>query len=166
MAGKVYLSGPDRLLPDGKRRREEKAELCGKYGFEVDPLPDAYFDPLLPPEKQRELALLRIQRIRECDAVIADVNDFRFSVEPYGESAMELGIAYPLGKRMICYMDDVRSCGERYPGPKLRNEKGRYTDMDGNGFEPTCLNLMLSQSAEVVEGGLEEALHRLKEGEA
>ena len=166
MAGKVYLSGPDRLLPDGRKRWEEKAALCRKHGFEVDPLPDEYFDPLLPPERQRVLSLLRIERIRECDAVIADVNDFRFSVEPYGESAMELGIAYPLGKGMVCYMDDTRSCGERYPGEKLRKENGRYTDPDGNGFEPTCLNLMLSQSAVVVEGGLEDALLRLKGGRA
>ena len=165
MVKKLYLSGPDRLLPDGKERYLAKISLCERYGFEVDPLPDAYFDPALSPEEQKDLSLLRIRRIRECDAVIADVNDFRFSVEPYGESAMELGIAYPMGKGMYCYMDDTRSCGERYPGKKLANEKGRFTDTEGNGFEPTCLNLMLSQSAVVVEGGLEEVLQLLKGGE-
>ena len=36
-----------------------------------------------------------------------------------------------------------------------------YTDPDGNSFEPTPLNLMLSQSAVIVEGTLEDVLKQL-----
>ncbi|MBQ8994562.1 MAG: nucleoside 2-deoxyribosyltransferase [Oscillospiraceae bacterium] len=163
MGKTIYISGPEHLLMNGKELYYKKVDLCRKYGFEVDPLPDSYFDPLLPKDQKIKLALLRVERIQNCDIIIADVNDFRFSVEPYGESAVELGIAYPLGKEMIGYMRDTRSCGERYPGKKLSGSNGRYTDLNGNGFEPTCLNLMLSQSAVIVEGDFEDALKKLKE---
>lgn len=161
MSKTIYLSGPDHLLPNGREIYDAKVALCERYGFRIDPLPDTYFDPLLSREEKADLARLRIRRIQECDIIIADTNDFRFSVEPYGESAVELGIAYPLGKEMYCYMSDARSCGERYPGEKLKGDKGGYTDPDGNSFEPTPLNLMLSQSAVIVEGTLEDVLKQL-----
>ena len=55
-------------------------------------------------------------------------------------------------------MISKRSCEERYPGERHQNDKGRWVDENGIGFEPGPLNLMLDSPSVVIEGGLEDAL--------
>lgn len=154
----IYLSGPDRLLPDGKERLEQAAELCAKYGFDTVAFPEALFTHSSSKEEGLALAKKRLAGIASCDLIIADTRDFRDLLEPYGETSMELGYAWGLGKKCYCYMADARACSDRYPGIRHKNEKGTWVDENGIGFEPGPLNLMLNSPSTVVEGGLEDAL--------
>ena len=154
----VYLSGPARLLPDGKAVLQEMAELCSKYGFDTVAQPSALFDHRSTKEQGETLARERLALIASCDLIIADTRDFRDLLEPYGETSMELGYAWGLGKKLYCYMADARSCADRYTGERHKNEKGNWVDENGIGFEPGPLNLMLDSPSTVVEGGLEDAL--------
>ncbi len=154
----IYLSGPDRLLPDGKERMKKAAELCDKYGFDTVPVPDTLFIHSSSREEGIALAKERLAGIASCDLIIADTRDFRDLLEPYGETSMELGYAWGMGKKLYCYMKDARSCADRYPGTRHKNEKDFWVDENGISFEPGPLNLMLVSPSTVVEGGLEEAL--------
>ena len=80
----VYLSGPDRLLPDGKDRLKKAAELCAQYGFDTVAIPDALFIHSSSKEEGIALAKERLTSIASCDLVIADTRDFRDLLEPYG----------------------------------------------------------------------------------
>ncbi len=161
---KVYLSGPDRLKKDGKVRFEEKKKLCESYGFELLEYPEDVFLVKDSFENSRKVAEKRLELIRECDLLIADTRDFRAYVEPFGETALEMGMGFACGKPMYCYMPDARLCDARYAGEKKYNEEAkRWEDENGIGFEPGPLNLMLEYSAKIVEGDLEDALKAVRE---
>lgn len=161
---KVYLSGPDRLKKDGKVRFEEKKKLCESYGFELLEYPEDVFLVKDSFENSRKVAEKRLELIRECDLLIADTRDFRAYVEPFGETALEMGMGFACGKPMYCYMPDARLCDARYAGEKKYNEEAkRWEDENGIGFEPGPLNLMLEYSAKIVEGDLEDALKVARE---
>ena len=161
---KVYLSGPDRLKKDGKVRFEEKKKLCESYGFVLLEYPEDVFLVKDSFENSRKVAEKRLELIRECDLLIADTRDFRAYVEPFGETALEMGMGFACGKPMYCYMPDARLCDARYAGEKKYNEEAkRWEDENGIGFEPGPLNLMLEYSAKIVEGDLEDALKAARE---
>ncbi len=167
---KIYLSGPDRLRKNARDLFKEKKQLCEKYGFELLEYPDELFDLKSDPKDSLPLAEKRLELLKQCDIMIADTRDFRSYVEPYSECALELGMAYALGKKLYSYMPDTRICDDRYSGEKHLNENGRLVDKDGISFEPGPLNLMLEYSSCIVEGDLETALRKvcedLQKGEA
>ena len=160
---KVYLSGPDRLRKDARELFEEKKWLCQAYGFELPEYPEDVFKVKDSYENNRKIAEERLQLIRDCDIFLADTRDFRAFVEPFGETALEAGMAYAYEKKMYAYMPDARTCKERYSGEKFFNEeKKSWTDKDGIGFEPGPLNVMLEYSMEIIEGDLETALKKIR----
>ena len=159
MKQKIYLSGPDRLRKDGKEVFEKKKALCESYGFEVLDLPEDVYKVKDTFENNRRIAEERLELIRDCDIMIADTRDFRAYVEPFGETALELGMGYGLEKKLYAYMPDARVCFERYSGEKRYNEETQsWEDKDGIGFEPGPVNLMLEYGAKVIEGDLEDVL--------
>ncbi len=161
---KVYLSGPERLLKDARVRFEEKKKLCESYGFKLLEYPEEVFLVQDSLENSERIARERLKLIRECDLLIADTRDFRAYVEPFGETALEMGMGFAYGKKMYCYMPDTRLCEVRYSGEKKYNEEAqRLEDADGIGFEPGPLNLMLEYSAKIVKGSLEDALKAARE---
>ena len=160
---KIYLSGPDRLRKDARDLFRKKKELCERYGFEMLEYPDELFDMKSDPKDNKALAERRLELLKKCDIMIADTRDFRSYLEPYSECALELGMAYALGKKLYSYMPDTRICDERYSGEKHQNENGRWVDADGISFEPGPLNLMLEYSSCIVEGDLETALKKVCE---
>jgi len=158
MKYKIYLSGPDRLLKNGKEIFEKYSLLCEKYDFELLKMPDELFIHNSDEKQGYELAKKRLELIKQADIVIADTMDFRSNVEPYSESAFELGIGYALKKKLYCYMLDIRACADRYVLEKKTNEHGNIVDENGITFEPGPVNLMLEYSSKVVEGDFEDAL--------
>ena len=157
--GKIYLSGPDRLRKDAKERFEKKKELCESYGFELLEYPCDIYINKDTYDNNVALAKKRLKMIEDCDILIGDVNDFRAYVEPFGETALEFGIAYGFGKKIYGYMKDARNCAQRYSGEKTYDEENkRWTDKDGIGFEPGPVNLMLEYGGKIIEGDLEDAL--------
>ena len=87
---KVYLSGPDRLKKNARDLKKKKKKLCEKYGFILTDYPEDLFELKGTLEENRTLAEKRLQMIEDCDVFIADVNDFRAYVEPFGETALEM----------------------------------------------------------------------------
>ena len=162
MKKKVYLSGPSHLLRNGKEIYEKMYKLCEDYGFEVLRQPEELFNPKSSYEEGLLLARKRGELIKQCDLIIADCNDMYGSVEPYGETAFELGFAYGLEKKLYCYIADKSYCEVRFKGEKSMGPNGRLIDKDGITFEPQTLNVMLDNPSTIVEGGLEEALKQAR----
>ena len=163
---KVYLSSPERLKRDAKKLFEEKKALCANYGFELMEYPEEIYINKDSYENNRKLAEKRLQMIKDCDIFIADTNDFRAYVEPFGETALEMGIAFGFDKKMYGYMKDTRVCSLRYSGKKEYDEENKsWKDANGIGFEPGPVNLMLEYSATIIQGDLEDVLKMAKEEE-
>ena len=159
---KVYFSGPEHLLPNGKEVLEGMYALAAEYGFEALPLPEETFQPKSTFEEGQALAAKRRELIRQCDVLIANTKDFRNPIEPYGETSFELGCGYYWDKKLVCYMPDARNCADRWPFAKHKNEDDRWVDEKGISFEPGALNLMLNSPSRIVEGTVEDALKAAK----
>ena len=159
----IYLSGPKHLLKDGKEQFLKDKALCEQYGFNVLEPPEELYNPHSSKQDGIELAKKRQKLIEVCDIVIGQCDDFRSLLEPYGEVSFEFGYAFALDKKIYAYMKDARTCAERYPLKKLKNEKGVETDEMGITFEPGPLNVMLYAPAIIVEGDLQDCLKKIKE---
>ena len=158
MKYKIYLSGPDRLLKNAKEVFDHYSQLCEEYGFELLRLPEELFNHNSDYQTGFNLAKKRLELIKEADIIVADTMDFRSYVEPYSESAFELGVGFGLKKKLYCYMLDTSTCAERYVLEKKVDENGRVTDENGISFEPGPVNLMLEYSSKVVQGSFEDVL--------
>jgi nucleoside 2-deoxyribosyltransferase len=104
--------------------------------------------------------------IAAADALIADLNPFR-GCEPDSGTCFEIGYAVALGKPVVAFLADPRSCLDKVTearGNGIRR-KGRPSDGDGLYIEDFGLpaNLMLGISCHIVGGGLREALAALAE---
>ena len=72
-------------------------------------------------------------------------------------------MGYIWGKKIYVYLDDLRSCGEKFTEETYLDEQGRRRDKDGLTLEGGPLNLMISGHATMVEGTFRDALLRAKE---
>jgi nucleoside 2-deoxyribosyltransferase len=168
----LYLAGPELFHPDGAERADRMRALCIEHGFApISPL-DAGDDPIDgSPVAGRSLAEMifcnNLAMIRRADVVVANLGQFR-GPDPDPGTAFELGYGYALGKRCVVYSDDGDTAlerVERFYGPVSHRADGTPIDRDGLSIEDfgAPFNLMLSSGAEVVRGGLREALERLRE---
>lgn len=126
-------------------------------------MPEELFNHKSSKEVGINLAKERLNLIKQADIIVSNTMDFRSHVEPYSESALELGIGYGLKKELYCFMPDIRNCAERYQGEKHINQQGNLVDENGISFEPGPLNLMLEYSCKIVEGSFEDALKAIKQ---
>ncbi len=161
---KVYIAGPECFMKDSDERAENALKLCEYYGFEgfspTKPYPEAPAIDFTNPDRKQvavEICRKNMWLIENCDLIIANVNPFR-GEEPDGGTSFEMGYGYMLGKKLYCFLDDVRSCVDKYKGEKVMCSDGVLRDSEGRFFETGCLNLMLSAPAEVVEGTFEDAI--------
>ncbi len=156
----LYLSGPERYAEDAYAQYRQNAVLCEAFGFETltpaEALAGDGADPYF--RAVRTFAQWETQ-IRACDAVIADLNDFH-GLEPLNDTAIECGMAYQLGKRLIGYMGDTRRMRDRIPNI---DHGGYALDQCGCIVENFNypINLMFASSMPIVQGGLTEALEAL-----
>lgn len=90
------------------------------------------------------------QSIRNCDAVIACLNDY-YGYEPESDTAFECGMAFQLGKKLYGYMDDVSYMIKRVPNEE---KDGVYRDPCGCTVENFNypVNLMFSSSMPIYGG--------------
>lgn len=144
---KIYIAGFDVFYPDAAKRGTKMKMTCAEHGFiglypldnEADTAEDIF---------RGNCAL-----IDQADIVIANMNPFR-GAEPDSGTAFEVGYACAKGKKVILYMDDLRS---------MREKLGE-TDETGFAVENFGLpvNLMLACAATVVEGDFTAAVKRAK----
>lgn len=150
----IYLAGFDVFRPDAVAHGERLKALCARHGHRgLYPL-DHHLPPgLAGPAAARWIYDANCALIRQADAVLANLNNFR-GFEPDSGTAFELGYAAALGKAVVGYLDDGRS---------LRQQLGTTHDAQGFEVEDFGLprNLMLACGATLVQGDAAAALAAL-----
>ena len=103
-----------------------------------------------------------LNRIKSCDAVIADLNPFRGEIEPDCGTAFECGFAAALGKPIIAIVEDQRTLVQKMQDSSLGciKENGAYRSDEGDLIEDYGypLNLMLFQANGKIVTSLDEAI--------
>ncbi len=163
----IYIAGFECFLPQGIQLAEAAVELCRQMGFEgISPVLGHSLGEEIDfskgkKEAARQIFFNNIKYIDYCDAVIANVNNFR-GWEPDGGTCFELGYAFSQGKKLYGFMDDTRPCYEKYIG-SIHKDGPFWRDDNGAFFESGACNLMISGPAVIVEGTFEDALKKVKE---
>lgn len=160
----AYLALRERYDVDASEKCVRMKELCEKHGIlAVTPMDAAPGVPDVQSDDAYTKAYNTFDRwqrhVRECDMIIADLNDFH-GWEPNGDVAFECGMAWRLGKQCFGYMDDTRIMRERIPnlGPA-----GDYLDLYGNVVEnfDYPINLMFASSMPVFNGSFEQVIEQV-----
>lgn len=152
----VYLAGPERYDANAVERYAQMKALCAQHGLyavvptdEVPGIPraetgDPYTDAYLTFLRQQ-------QHVRDCDILLADLNDFH-GWEPDSDTAFECGMAFQLGKRMYGYMERTLRMIDRIPN---RGPEAEYRDQCGCNAEDFeyPINLMFAASMPIFEAG-------------
>jgi len=103
---KVYLAGFDVFRPDAIERGAYLKRLCNKHGLEgLYPMDNAIPDGLSGPAAARWIAEQNMTMVRSCDAVLANLSNFR-GAEPDSGTAFEMGVAVALGKPVWAYFNE------------------------------------------------------------
>lgn len=157
MNPRIYLAGFDVFRRDAIARGEYLKHLCQAQGLQgLYP-----FDQQIPaqptPEQAAQLICQQnLQMIRDCDAVLANLNAFR-GLEPDSGTAFEVGMAIALGKPVWAWFEAPATLREQVP----HDADGR--DTEGFLVEDFKLprNLMLACTWAGHSHSAEEALPRL-----
>lgn len=161
---KAYLAGPVVFHPAAKALLKYLCEMCGEQGLEGVPPVEPNAEQLaLPP---LELAALirreNIDRIHDCDVVIACISPFRGPGACPG-TTWEMGYAEGLGKPVIAWSEDMRPYKERVPHD--RDADGRsFCQQHGMVVEDFGLveNLMYAAGPVEVLGDFEAAVKQAR----
>jgi nucleoside 2-deoxyribosyltransferase len=157
---KAYLAGPVVFHPAAKALLKYLCEMCGEQGMEgVPPVEPSAEQLALPP---LELAALirreNMDRIRDCDVVVACISPFRGPGSCPG-TTWEMGYAEGLGKPVVAWSEDARPYKERVPHD--RDEDGRsFCQQHGMVVEDFGLveNLMYAAGPAAVQVDFEAAV--------
>lgn len=157
----VYLAGFERYDEDGPQVFAKMKELCRKYGLEaVSPLDQAPGVELVETDDPYIWAGSVFdnyqQHVRNCDVVIANLNDYR-GYEVNNDVGFECGMGFQLGKKLYGYMDDADKLIHKIP--HLGEEK-EFRDQTGSNVEnfDYPANLMFACSMKIMEGRFEEVI--------
>ena len=156
----VYLSDTVRYEPDAESRYEEMKRVLGEMGFDAvspcDPVPGTE----ITDGDNDYTAAARLfdrwqQHVRDCDIILADLNDFR-GYEVSTDVGFECGMAFQLGKKMYGYMGSTAPMIERVPHFGPGREFRDHTGSNVENFNYP-LNLMFACSMEIAEGTYRDA---------
>lgn len=156
---KVYMAGPDVFLYNWKEVFEVNKSLLVAHGFiPLSPMED---EPGLEvDERGLPTSIYRgnVAKIRRCDLVLANINDFRGGCIDDG-TAFEIGAATILGKDIYGYRTDMRMMTQRLAvlSASTRPHDGQGMTVEGFGLP---VNLMIGLSVTLVHGGFKEAVER------
>lgn len=132
---------------NAKEIGEKYKEICRKYGhIGLYPLDNEC-------DSSKEIYLGNVALINDADAVVANGNEFRGEMDV--GTAFEIGYAVAKGKKIYIYMNDTRSLVEKYG---TEDEMGR--SVEDFGYP---LNLMLSESAEIIKGSFEDCIKSINQ---
>ncbi|WP_059003155.1 nucleoside 2-deoxyribosyltransferase [Bittarella massiliensis (ex Durand et al. 2017)] len=160
---KVYIAGPECFFPNSEEIFAANKAICEELGFEPSVAADYDFSGCKTKQDTAKVIFEKnIESIKNCDLIVADMNNFR-GWEPDSGTSFEIGVGYIWGKKIYVYLDDLRSCGEKFTEETYLDEQGRRRDKDGLTLEGGPLNLMISGHATMVEGTFRDALLRAKE---
>ena len=176
MKPRVYLAGPTVFHPDFATIFRDRTRLCAELGFEgvapidgedeIEPTTEDPGDPKLLAAAIRQG---NIDKIRACDAIIADVSPFRGPCADDG-TAWEMGFGEALGKIVLAFSEqaDVPYATQvkvRLGVLPIAEKNPRMVDVDGLLVENFSLpaNLMLAAAPEKILPSFKAALVRLGE---
>jgi len=161
----VYLADLIRYVENAEELYAKRKEICGKYGLDaITPLDWAggvtQTESMNPYTKAANLTENYLQLIKECDAVVADLNNFR-GYECANDVGFECGMGFELNRKLYGYMEDVRPCIEKIP--HLIDEAEGFRDMTGSNIENFNYpaNLMFGSSMEIYEGKFEDIISKV-----
>lgn len=163
---KIYLAGFDVFYPNAIEVLDKKKELCEKYGFiALAPL-DNKVDFTQSKEKIRRVIYeANIALMKESDILCVNLNAFRHG-EPDPGTVFEIGYGVALGKEVYVYVESEATMLEK---TKENDVHCIYKDgvwLDGKGLViedfDGMFNLMISESAIIINGNLEDVLRKLK----
>jgi nucleoside 2-deoxyribosyltransferase len=147
----LYLAGPDLWFAGAEDHARRKKALCADAGFVGVTTFDGVLVETAPSEAMaREIYADCIARLRQCDAVVANITPWRGPGCDPG-TAFEMGFAAALGKPVFAYLNvsdedeaDHRSRVEMLLGAETDDE-GKWRDAQDCEVEDFGLpeNLML-----------------------
>jgi len=164
---KIYVAGPDVFRKDGVSVLESKKDICEKYGcIGITP-----FDKMMDFNQSSEairssIYLSNVNYIKECDVIIADLNNFRHNEQDAG-TIFEIGFATALNKQVLFYSSDSRTLLEKTQELQPNHTIDGKQVFDDNGMEIENFNgqfnLMINESGTFVNGDFEDAVKMLVE---
>lgn len=162
----IYISGTGRYGKDAVSRFEKMKEICKKHGLDVvTPVDWAPGVEEIKTDNPYTWAANVFdnyqQHVRNCDVIIADLNDYR-GYEVNNDVGFECGMGFQLGKKLYGYMDDTSPLIDRLPH---LGEEGEFRDHTGSNvenFNYPC-NLMFSCSMKIFEGEFEKIVAKVAE---
>ncbi|GGX19463.1 nucleoside deoxyribosyltransferase [Pigmentiphaga litoralis] len=160
---KIYLAGPDVFRPDAAAFGRSLQALCSELGLTgCFPLDNEMKAELSGQAAARAIYEANVAMIRDCDAVMANLNPFR-GREPDSGTAFEVGYAAALGKEIWVYTSEPRNLVEQWADTDPVLDGPQYDDagmlVEDFGMN---LNLMLAcSSAHVVIGTAHDCLRRI-----
>lgn len=118
---RIYLAGPDVFRVDSDTHGAHLIQLCAAHGvtgvYPADNDMVAGINAMLragqpPSEVARAIFRANADRLRTCDAVLANIDPFRSPGADNG-TAWEMGMAYGLGLPVFAYASDLRTTREK-----------------------------------------------------
>ncbi|MFJ3486235.1 nucleoside 2-deoxyribosyltransferase [Pseudomonas sp. NPDC090202] len=155
MPPRIYLAGFDVFRADAIEHGRYLKALCERHGLHgLYPFDNEVPQGLPPAQTALMICNANMAMIRDCDAVLANLNPFR-GAEPDSGTAFEFGMAVALGKPVWAYFTDSGTLREQI----AHNEAG----FDAEGFQVEDFglprNLMLACTwvgySETVESAVE-----------
>jgi nucleoside 2-deoxyribosyltransferase len=114
---RVYLAGPDVFLPDAAARGARLKAICAANGLlGMFPLDSPRLAEAAGLAEWRQIALSNEARIRQADAVIANLSPFRGPSADPG-TVYEAGFACALGIPVFGWSNCARTLRDRLGGP-------------------------------------------------
>lgn len=169
----IYLAGPDVFYPDAKERYAYLAALCIKHGMQaVSPVDgEANINmPATPKDLAARIYQDNLDRIRQCDAILANLVNFRGDFEPDSGTVFEVGFGIALHKIVVGYTPTANEDMRSKIIKKLGDQGIKKDPENGYEYDPQygCmiedfglpLNLMLSVPIPTYSS-LEEAVEHI-----
>jgi len=154
---RVYLAGFDVFSHDAVTHGEFLKQLCAQHGLQgVYPIDNQVPAGLAPEQAAHHIYKNNVQAIRQSDAVLANLNNFR-GHEPDSGTVFEVGMAVGLGIPVWAYFDTPDTLREQ-----INHDEQGY-DAEGYQVEDFNLprNLMLACSWTGASRTAEEAIEAL-----
>lgn len=103
---KIYITGPDVFRKNSKEYFEGISALLKESDHEA-------LIPLYPDtHSAQKIFELNCLKIRECDVILANLNQFR-GIEPDSGTIWELGYGHSFGKKIIGYDKNTETLAEK-----------------------------------------------------
>jgi nucleoside 2-deoxyribosyltransferase len=153
---RIYLAGPEVFLPTAASLGAEKRRLAEAAGFEGVFPHDA--DVGLPsaaqPQRPSRIFAANIERMRSCDALIANLTPFR-GVSADAGTVFEVGFMCALGRPVSAYTNCTQSYHARAQTVRARRSVPEDCDRPDCAVEDYDLadNLMI-EMAVISSGGV------------